>query len=262
MRSLILAVLAGSVLCAAGPSTHAEQNPVPQHPGSVTAGQGLQRFIVKLKSESQPSVSVRALTSRTEQRLADLASRTAVTLDARRQIAGLMYAIEVESTPGESAAATLARLRADSSVEYADLNQRRYPQSVPSNSLYGEQWYLQPSSSTNPSAVDAQTAWDTTTGSTTLVIADIDTGVRADHPDLSARLLSGYCFISDSFTANTAGTSDVCPGAGAWDPGDAITSAEISSHPTECGSGSSANPPAYRSWHSAPMSPTAPAWWV
>jgi serine protease len=249
MRSLLMAVLVGITLCLIAPGSDAEQNPVPHHPNGGTAGQDVQSFIVKLKSESQPSASTQALAQRTEQRLAALASRRGLILEARRQIAGRIYAIQVESASGEAATVTLARLRADASVEYADLDERRYPQTVPSNSLYSQQWYLQPSSSTNPAAVDAQTAWDTTTGSTSLVIADIDTGVRADHPNLSARLLSGYCFISDSFTANTAGTSYVCPGSGAWDPGDGLTSSDISSHPSECGSGSSAESPAYSSWH-------------
>ena len=249
MRSLVAAVLAGIALCLAAPGIHAEQNPVPQHPSGGTADQGVQSFIVKLRSESQPSVSIQALARRTEQRFAGLAARAGLSLGAQRQIAGQMYSIQVASPAGESAMATLARLRADSSVAYADLDQRRYPQAAPANSLYGGQWYLQPPSASNPAAIDAQTAWDTTTGSTSLVIADIDTGVRADHPNLSARLLSGYCFISDSFTANTAGTSYACPGPGAWDPGDIITSSDISSHPSECGSGSSAASPAYSSWH-------------
>lgn len=249
MRSLVIAVLAVVALCLAAPGIEAEQNPVPLHPSGTPAGQGVQRFIVKLRSESQPSVSAKALARRSEQRLTDLATRRGLTLDDRRQLAGRMYAIQVESAAGESAATTLAHLRADSGVEYADPDQRRYAQTVPSNSLYGGQWYLQPSSATDPSAIDAQTAWDTTTGSTSLVIADIDTGVRADHPNLRARLLPGYCFISDSFTANTAGTSYACPGAGAWDPGDVITSSDIGSHPSECGTGSSAASPGYSSWH-------------
>lgn len=248
MRSIIIALLVGIASCPAVPFA-AEQNPVAHHPNSGTSGRQVQRFIVKLKSESQPAASAKALARRTEQRMATLAGRTGLILDSQRQIAGRMVAVQVESTTGASATATLAALRADSSVEYADPDERRYPQTVPTNSLYSQQWYLQPSSATNPAAVDAQTAWSTTTGSTSLVIADIDSGVRADHPNLSARLLSGYCFISDSFTANTAGTSYVCPGPGAWDPGDGVTSSDISNNPTECGSGSSAESPAYSSWH-------------
>jgi len=248
MRWLVLALLAVLGLCLGSPGIDAEQNPLPQHPDAGTAIQP-QRFIVKLKSQSQPAVPAQAPGQRTEPRLAALASRSRLTLDAQRQIADGLYAIAVQSGSGESAASTLARLRADSSVEYADLDQRRYPQTVPPNSLYGGQWYLQPPSASNPAAVDAQTAWDTTTGSTSLVIADIDTGVRADHPNLSNRLLAGYCFISDSFTANTAGTGYACPGTGAWDTGDVVTSSDISSHPSECGSGSSAQSPAYSSWH-------------
>src|SRR5205807_2705851 len=94
--------------------------------------------------------------------------------------------------------------------------------------------------------IDAMTAWDTTTGSATLVIADLDTGVRYDHPDLLAasaggRLLPGYCFISDSFVAN-GGT---CPGADASDPGDWVTQSDITGHPTECSGGTPQN----SSWH-------------
>jgi serine protease len=115
-------------------------------------------------------------------------------------------------------------LRQDTDVQYAEPDQRRYVHAItPNDPLYSEQWYLQVNAST-PSAIDATDAWSTTTGSASVVIADIDSGVRANHPDLASRLLTGYCFISDSFVANGGD----CPGSGATDPGDWITSA--SSH--------------------------------
>jgi serine protease len=134
---------------------------------------------------------------------------------------------------GESMAATLARLRADPAVVYAEVDQRRYIHAVPNDPLYLDQWYLQDSSMT-PSAVDAETAWDVTTGSTGIVIADIDTGVRFEHPDLlragagdGGRLLPGYDFISDPVIGNTGEGRN----PDASDPGDWVTSAEAATPP-------------------------------
>jgi serine protease len=134
---------------------------------------------------------------------------------------------------GESLAATLARLRTDPAVVYAEIDQRRYVHAEPDDPLYLDQWYLQNASAT-PSAVDAETTWDITTGSTGTVIADIDTGVRFEHPDLlraaagdEGRLLPGYDFISDPAVGNTG----LGRNPDATDPGDWVTSAEASAAP-------------------------------
>lgn len=172
-----------------------------------------------------------------------LAQRTQLLLRYSRRIAGRLHVMRVvPATAGESVWTTLARLRADPAVEYAEADERRYAHALPNDPLFlgsPGQWYLQNASAT-PSAVDAVTAWDTTTGSTGIVIADLDTGVRFDHPDLlragaGGRLLPGYDFISDLFTANDGDGRD----ADASDPGDWVSSAEASSSCSASGS----------SWH-------------
>jgi len=229
-----------------------ELNPVRMHPhGSPDAP--VERLIIKLRSAARAdAVTIAAATPEEAQieagrrRVAVLAGRHGLILKMARPITARMHVVHLEpALAGESVATTLEALRADPEVEYAEVDQRRYAHATPNDSLFlTQQWYLQ-NSATTPSAIDAVTAWDTTKGSTGLVIADLDTGVRFEHPDLQwagsgGRLLPGYCFISDAFTANGGN----CPGPDASDPGDWVASADLSK--PECTGVTSAQ---NSSWH-------------
>ena len=61
---------------------------------------------------------------------------------------------------------------------------------TPNDTNYASQWALTKISSTS--------AWDTTTGSNTLKIAVIDTGVNGTHEDLSGKIIAGYDFVNDT----------------------------------------------------------------
>jgi serine protease len=223
MRSL--AVLGWLTAMTLSVAAAAEINPVRTHPHTAPAT-SVTQIIVKLRAADPGETAHTA-----QQRIAGLAARTAVGLRTQRPITTLLHVLRFEPAGGESTGATLERLRHDPQVEYAELDQRRYVHALPpSDPDFPQQWYLQSAAAT-PSAVNALSAWATTEGLASLVIADIDTGVRADHPDLAGRLLPGYCFISDAFVAN----GGACPGAGAIDPGDWVTLHDIGSSPNgEC----------------------------
>ena len=242
MRSFITAMFAATLLSnapwadAAGDGA-TELNLVRHGPPAV-ATQGVAespQLIVKLRkvADQQPQGA----------RIEALVARRALGLDGQRSITSRIHVLQVHSAGGGvTADEMLAQLRADPQVEYAVVDQRRHIQAVaPNDPLYGEQWYLHAVSASAPAALDATDAWSTTTGNGSMIIADIDTGVRPDHPDLANKLVPGYCFISDSFAANNA----TCPGPDDSDPGDWVTNSDISSHPAECQGES----PSYSSWH-------------
>jgi serine protease len=242
MRSSVTAMFAATVLAAApfagAASTAAtELNPV-RHGQPATVSQAVPdnpQLIVKLRKAADQQTQ--------GARIEAIAARRGLGLDGQRSITSRMHVLQVHSA-GAAATANemLAQLRADPQVEYAVVDQRRYIQAVaPSDPLYDAQWYLQAVSAAAPAALDATDAWSTTTGTSSVIIADIDTGIRPDHPDLTNKLVPGYCFISDAFVANNA----TCPGPDDSDPGDWVTSADISGHPTECAGQS----PFYSSWH-------------
>jgi thermitase len=43
--------------------------------------------------------------------------------------------------------------------------------------------------------IDAYQAWDVTQGSTSTVVAIVDTGVQSSHPDLDSKIVAGYDFV-------------------------------------------------------------------
>ncbi len=80
------------------------------------------------------------------------------------------------------------------------------PAVEPDDALYGEQWGLQ----AYP-GIDAVGAWDVTTGSADVVVAVIDTGDDANHPDLKEKSVPGFDFISDPDNAGDANGVDPVP---------------------------------------------------
>lgn len=91
---------------------------------------------------------------------------------------------------------------------------------VPTDPLYSSQWNLK--SGEGLGGASLPPAWDIITGKSTMVVAVIDSGVLASHPELSGRALAGYDFISDTFRANDGAGRDSSPA----DPGNWVTLAQ------------------------------------
>lgn len=163
-----------------------------------------------------------------QQRAAALGQRAGVTL---ADGGGVSERAQVVIASGMASDVLAARLAADPNVEWAVPDRRRRFFAVPNDPLYlaggsngpaSGQWYLRPPSGEVRSAINAQGAWDITTGSADVVVAVIDTGARFDHPDLAGKLVAGYDFIADPAVANDGNARD----ADASDPGDWVTEGE------------------------------------
>lgn len=183
----------------------------------------IEHLIVKMRnSDASQTLNTdhrQALEARCGTRLATLR-----TLANGAQLLKLPQAI-----PEQEAEALAAAMRTDPTVEYAELDSRRYATATPDTTepLYSQQWYL----FATPGGMYLPVAWDAGVGSSSsipggVIVAVIDSGYRP-HVELSGRILPGYDFISDTFTANDGGGRD----SNALDPGDWVTSTELTAHP-------------------------------
>jgi serine protease len=200
------------------------------------------RVIVKFKALGPLMRAARERGDRGPQQAATLAGRHGLGLRDGRMIDARSQVVWGDRTL--TSAALAARLAQDADVEYAVPDERRQALALPNDPLLpasagaalpAGQWYLQPADATLVSAINAVGAWAVTTGSSSLVVADVDTGVLTAHPDLASKLLPGYDFVSSTTTSGDGGGRD----ADASDPGDWTTAGQ-------CGSGQSAT---NSSWH-------------
>jgi serine protease len=83
-------------------------------------------------------------------------------------------------------AALVAELREDPAVAEVDLDYGRHTTAVPNDPLYGQY------QSNYLNLVRMPAAWDLLTDASSQVVAVVDTGVYAGHPDLAGRLTAGY----------------------------------------------------------------------
>ncbi|MHA7815971.1 MAG: S8 family peptidase [Pseudohaliea sp.] len=80
-------------------------------------------------------------------------------------------------------------LRRNPAVASAAPNYRRKPAALPNDEFLDLQWHF--------TQLRLPTAWNSTTGDPGIVIAVVDTGILAGHPDLAGQLVDGYDFIRD-----------------------------------------------------------------
>lgn len=84
----------------------------------------------------------------------------------------------------------VAELAARDDVLYAHPNYLLEPFAEPNDPLYGAQWHLR--------AINLPSAWDQTTGSASVTVAVLDSGILPTHPDLAGKLAPGYDFVSST----------------------------------------------------------------
>jgi subtilisin family serine protease/DNA-binding beta-propeller fold protein YncE len=123
--------------------------------------------------------------------------RAATKLNARASIRTEMRAAprppfrsgaeEWRLAPGTTVEQALDRLRAEPGLEYAEPDYVVHADRIPDDPMLAQQWVVRNTGQTGGTPgddLDALRAWNVTTGSRDVIVAVIDSGIDASHPDL------------------------------------------------------------------------------
>lgn len=204
---LLLAILTSGLRPAASASAQ------DLHPQAGQAGSATNQIIIKYKPSS---IASRAPAQAGQ--MARLNGKAGLAIQYFRKMSGDADVLRLPaSLPIAQVQAITAKLMNLPEVEYAEPDQVVLPALIPNDAQYSNQWDL-----FGPNGINAPTAWDSSTGTRSIVIADIDTGITS-HADLSGRTVPGYDFITDPAVANDLGGRDDDPS----DPGDWVTTQDL-----------------------------------
>ncbi|GAA7755232.1 hypothetical protein HpMS107_02920 [Helicobacter pylori] len=199
------ALLVIGAALAHAPAAHADTGTAAR-PAPVYTG----NYIVRWRDGSQ-TVDTPADTTRMRQ----VASSTGLGLSVKRPMSGAMQLLTVKDSRGDDPEIVAKRLRNDPRIADAVPDRwLRLHDTIPNDPEFAtNQTYLGPPSQV-VGGVNLPKAWDRTRGSSSVVIAVVDTGYLP-HPDLASRIIAGYNFV----TSNGATRS-----SDATDPGDYVPS--------------------------------------
>jgi thermitase len=108
---------------------------------------------------------------------------------------GQIYGTDVQILrgKGKSAAALVRALANNPNVEFVEPDYIATIDATPTDPDWSKQW--------GPQKVQLPAALDITTGTSSVVIAVVDTGVDLNHPDLDGKILPGYDFVNNDTSA-------------------------------------------------------------
>jgi len=238
--------LAGALCACVAMAAPAADERGPRSSTAAEPASGSARVIVKFKANSSLVSSQLAAGSSRPQHAKTLSQRLGVSLTDGRAIDARTQVVKAANM---SSAELAASLSSDGDVEFAEVDQLRHRYAAPTDPLYATgqsttptvgQWYLRAptgsaiTSTSVVSSINAEAAWAVTTGSSSIVVAVLDTGVRFDHPDFTqssgtSKLYAGYDFVADTSISNDGNGRD----SDAADPGDWTSSETSSWHGTQ-----------------------------
>ena len=196
LQQLFPAVVSALLALGAMPAPHlSAQSPSPE----FAVRSRTSRIIVKFsaphavaETNGVPAMRAASVARSAERLSAAVGQSLSYASDISEQEQVLQLAAPVDLAEAEAIAQQIA---AQPGVEYAVPDQQRHTMLTPDDAFWTDQWhYFAPS--TGDYGIDVEAAWDITTGSSSVNVAVVDTGILPSHADFAGRLRPGYDFVS------------------------------------------------------------------